>query len=225
AGGDHEVQLDELASLLLEERAHAAARGQPLADAGAAEVAHDAARVDPWAHPDVAIDGAVALLEEEAGMHPAADATVEGQRLADLGEVRLGGGDVVVRARRAERRERRPVLAGRVGTRLGQRRLAVAGHVDGRRQPGGAGRRPRRAVASSWILFSPDEVFFAVTRYRGRVSATALSIIRAACVQLSSRSRWWSCSSSAWWCGRSASRTGWSASSRTSTKNGRRSRT
>src|SRR5207245_89320 len=103
AGGDHEVQLHELAALLLEERAHLAARGQPLADARAAEVAHGGPGVDPRAHRHVAIHRAVALLEQEAGVHPAAGAAVERQRLAHPGDVRLGGGDVVVRARRVAR--------------------------------------------------------------------------------------------------------------------------
>src|SRR5689334_1085414 len=44
---DHEVELDELAPLLLEQRAHLAAHGQLLAHARAAEMAHDTAGVDP----------------------------------------------------------------------------------------------------------------------------------------------------------------------------------
>src|SRR5438034_301564 len=146
AGGDHEVQLHELAALLLEERAHLAARGQPLADARAAEVAHGGAGVDPRAHRHVAIHRAVALLEQEAGVHPAAGAAVERQRLAHLGDVRLGGGDVGVRARRAERGERGPVSARRLGPRLGQQRLAVAGQVHRRREARRNGRRQRRAL-------------------------------------------------------------------------------
>src|SRR5919197_2429327 len=59
AGHEHQVELDELASLLLVDRADAAARGQGLAHAGAAQVSYDAARVDPWAEPDVLAEGLV----------------------------------------------------------------------------------------------------------------------------------------------------------------------
>src|SRR5207245_8838205 len=70
AGDDHEVELDELASLLLEERADAAPRRERLTDAGAAEVADGAPHVDPRAHRDVAVEGPVGLVEEEAGVDP-----------------------------------------------------------------------------------------------------------------------------------------------------------
>src|SRR5881296_800667 len=145
-GDDHDVEFDELARLLLEERAHAAPGGQPLADARAAEVAHDAADVDPRAHRDVAIHRAVALLEHEARMDPAAGAAIERQRLGHLGQVRLGGGLVVVGARRAERGHGLPVRAGRLGARLRQRRLAVRRRVHRRRVTRGDGRRQRRAL-------------------------------------------------------------------------------
>src|SRR5437867_9942764 len=64
AGDDHEVELDELASLLLEERADAAPRRERLTDAGAAEVADGAPHVDPRAHRHVAVEGPVGRSEE-----------------------------------------------------------------------------------------------------------------------------------------------------------------
>src|SRR5262249_46226665 len=93
-------------AFLLEERADLAARGEPLADARAAQVTHCAADVDPRAHPYVAIESAVALLEEKARMHPAVSAAIERKRLADLGDVRVGLRCVVVGARRAGPRAR-----------------------------------------------------------------------------------------------------------------------
>src|SRR5262249_59252287 len=109
-------------AFLLEERADLAARGEPLADARAAQVTHCAADVDPRAHPYVAIESAVALLEEKARMHPAVSAAIERKRLADLGDVRIGLRRVVVGSRRAERGKRGPVLARGLGAPLRARR-------------------------------------------------------------------------------------------------------
>src|SRR5713101_604366 len=90
AGDDHEVELDELASLLLEERADAAPRRERLTDAGAAEVADGAPHVDPRAHRHVAVEGPVGLVEEEAGVDPRARAAVEPERVVRSEERRVG---------------------------------------------------------------------------------------------------------------------------------------
>src|SRR5213594_98609 len=101
-GDDDQIRLDELASLLLEQRAHAAAGRQRLADTRAAEVTHDAAGVDPGAHERVLRERLVGLVEEEPGMGEAARAAVDRERVAYAVEV-LGGARVVVRVdRRAE---------------------------------------------------------------------------------------------------------------------------
>src|SRR5512145_3217587 len=77
AGDDDQVQLDELPTLLLEHRPDAAPGGQRLADAGATEVADDAAHVDPWSEPHVLPERPVGLVEEERRVDPAVTAAVE----------------------------------------------------------------------------------------------------------------------------------------------------
>src|SRR3989441_10203257 len=135
AGDDHEVELDELASLLLEERADAAPRRERLTDVSAAEVADGAPHVDPRAHRHVAVEGPVGLVEEETGVDPRAPAAVEPDRVADLLEI-LGGARLVVSVdRRAKHRE------------------AVEAGAQGRGAPGGAGGRGGEVEvgrASSW---------------------------------------------------------------------------
>src|SRR6185503_9666833 len=120
AGDDQQVELDELAALLLEDRAHAAARRQGLADAGAAQVADDAADVDPWAHLHILAQRLVGLVEEERGMHPPVAATVERQWIVDAREPLRRGGLVVGVHRRAEPVERQQVLARGLGARVRQ---------------------------------------------------------------------------------------------------------
>src|SRR3989440_6619974 len=71
AGDDHEIELDELAASLLEQRADAPARDQRLADARAAEMAYDAAGVDPRAEAHVETERLVGLIEEVRRMDPA----------------------------------------------------------------------------------------------------------------------------------------------------------
>src|SRR5438046_3152100 len=77
AGDDHQVELDELASLLFEERADPAPRREGLADARAAQVTHRAPDVDPQTERHVTVEGAVGLVEEEARMDEAARAALE----------------------------------------------------------------------------------------------------------------------------------------------------
>src|SRR5256886_16270103 len=95
AGDDHQVQLDELASLLLEERAHPAPRREGLADTRAAQVAHHAADVDPRAQRHVLVEGTVGLVEEEAGVDEAMRAAVDPERVPDLLEILAGARSVV----------------------------------------------------------------------------------------------------------------------------------
>src|SRR2546422_10362274 len=90
AGDDHQVELDELASLLLEERADPAPRREGLADARPGQVAHHAPDVDPRAQRHVAVEGAVGLVEKEAGVDEAARAAVEPERVADLLQILAG---------------------------------------------------------------------------------------------------------------------------------------
>src|SRR5712691_5668065 len=112
AGDDHEVELDELASLLLEERADAAPRRERLANAGAAEVTDGAPYVDPRAHRHVAVEGPVGLVEEEAGVDPRAPAAVEPERVVELLEI-LGGARLVVGVDRRARAPRGRVRGSR----------------------------------------------------------------------------------------------------------------
>src|SRR5205814_4529080 len=90
AGDDDQVDLDELASLPLEERAHTAARGERLADARAAEVARHAADVDPRPQRQVPVERPVGLVDEEARVDPATGAAVQREGVVDLLEI-LGG--------------------------------------------------------------------------------------------------------------------------------------
>src|SRR5438128_8262763 len=139
AGDDHEVELDELASLLLEERADAAPRRERLTDAGAAEVADGAPHVDPRAHRHVAVEGPVGLVEEEAGVDPGAPAAVEPERVVDLLEI-LGGARLVVSVdRRAKHREAVEAGARGSGPLGGQGRRGVELKVHGHGRTRGQG--------------------------------------------------------------------------------------
>src|SRR5436305_1622666 len=136
AGDDHQVELDELASLLFEERADPASRREGLADARAAQVTHRAPDVDPQTERHVTVEGAVGLVEEEARMDEAARAAIEPERVPDLLEI-LAGARIVVRGdRSAEGGEAIEVGACRGGPLGGHRRRRIERAVHG--QPHGS---------------------------------------------------------------------------------------
>src|SRR4029453_9072585 len=64
-GDEGQVGLDELLVLLLEQRPPAPARGEPVADARAAQMPDDTADVDPRAQPDVQGERLCRLVEDE----------------------------------------------------------------------------------------------------------------------------------------------------------------
>src|SRR5436190_14009239 len=134
AGDDHQVELDELASLLFEERADPASRREGLADARAAQVTHRAPDVDPQTERHVTVEGAVGLVEEEARMDEAARAAIEPERVPDLLEL-LAGARIVVRGdRSAEGGEAIEVGAWRGGARGRRRPRPPGSQVCGQRR-------------------------------------------------------------------------------------------